>query len=375
MKNLKETKLVFWTFELLLVVGIVFLCTKVSFIFSPIGIFISTIFAPLLIAGFLYYMLNPILEILMKVKITKTKRINRTWGTTIIFVALILIIVYLIASLIPHLISQLANLANNMPKFAAHQEESLTKMTRHGWLKNIDWDPIVSKMQKSYASYLKVMLSNISNSAGNIISIATNVIITLITAPIILFYMLKDGDKFLPSVEKLFPALSESHRRQSETLLKKMNKTLSHYIGGQVIECLFVGTFTSIGYLLIGQRYALLLGVFAGFCNLVPYVGPYIGIIPALLVAIIVSPEQAFWTIIVVIVVQQIDGNFVYPNVIGKSLNIHPLTIIIILLAAGHIAGLIGTILAIPIYAILKVIIEYIYSIWLVQHDQKSEIN
>ena len=91
--------------------------------------------------------------------------------------------------------------------------------------------------------------------------------------------------------------------------------------------------------------------------------------------AIIVSPEQAFWTIIVVIVVQQIDGNFVYPNVIGKSLNIHPLTIIIILLAAGHIAGLIGMMLAIPIYAILKVIIEYIYSIWLVQHDQKSEIN
>ncbi len=106
-----------------------------------------------------------------------------------------------------------------------------------------------------------------------------------------------------------------------------------------------------------------------------PYVGPYIGIIPALLVAIIVSPEQAFWTIIVVLVVQQVDGNLVYPNVIGKSLNIHPLTIIIILLAAGHIAGLIGMILAIPIYAILKVIVEYVYNLWLIQHDKKTEIN
>ncbi|WP_429971349.1 AI-2E family transporter [Fructilactobacillus sp. Tb1] len=375
MKNLKESKLVFWTFELLLVVGIIYLCTKVSFMFSPIGIFVSTIFAPLLIAGFLYYMLNPILEILMKIKITKTKRINRTWGTTIIFLALILVLAYIALSLVPHLVSQVANLASNMPKFASHQQASLEKLTRHGWLKHIDWDPIVAKVQSSYSSYLKVLLSNITNSAGNIISVATNVIITLITAPIILFYMLKDGDKFLPSVERLFPVLSDRHRKQSETLLKKMNQTLSHYIGGQVIECLFVGTFTSIGYLLIGQRYALLLGVFAGFCNLVPYVGPYIGIVPALLVAIVVSPEQALYTIIVVLVVQQVDGNLVYPNVIGKSLDIHPLTIIIILLAAGHIAGLVGMILAIPFYAIMKVIIEYLYNIWLVQNDKKSDLN
>ncbi|KRM91152.1 hypothetical protein FC87_GL001078 [Fructilactobacillus florum DSM 22689 = JCM 16035] len=361
----------FWTVELLLVIAIVYLCTKISFLFSPIGIFISTIFVPLLIAGFLYYMLNPVLTMLMKIKISKTKHINRTWGTTIIFVVLTLLVIFILMSFIPRLVSQVANMAANMPKFAAHQEASLAKLSKHGFLSRIDWDPIVSKVQSSYTGYLRGFLNNLSKSTGSIISMAASVVITLITAPIILFYMLKDGDKLLPSIEHLFPTLSKEHRKTSEMLLKKMNQTLSHYIGGQVIECLFVGTFTSIGYLLIGQKYALLLGVFAGFCNLVPYVGPYLGIVPALLVAITVSPMQAVWTIVIVIIVQQVDGNLVYPNVIGKTLKIHPLTIIIILLAAGNIAGLLGMILAIPIYAIVKVVVEFGYNLWLVQHDQK----
>ncbi|ANZ57977.1 AI-2E family transporter [Fructilactobacillus lindneri] len=375
MKNIKDSRLLFWTVEVLLVIGIIFLSTKINFVFYPIGVFISTIFAPLLIAGFLYYMLNPVLNLLMKIKITKTKTINRTWGTTIIFLAVIGIIGFILVSFIPRLISQITNLASTMPQFTAHQERSLAKMTKYGFLKNVDWNPIVSKIQSSYSAYLKSMLNHLSNSAGDIISTAAGVVVTIITAPIILFYMLKDGDRLLPSIERLLPTLSDKHRHQSEVLLKKMNKTLSHYIGGQVIECLFVGTFTSIGYLMIGQKYALLLGVFAGFCNLIPYVGPYIGIIPALFAAIVVSPMQVVWTIVVVLIVQQVDGNFVYPNVIGKSLNIHPLTIILILLAAGNIAGLLGMILAIPIYAIVKVVVEYFYSIWQVQHDQKSDID
>ncbi|USS85554.1 AI-2E family transporter [Fructilactobacillus myrtifloralis] len=368
--NSKRTQLLFWTLEILLVVAIIYGCTKIDFMFRPIGVFISTIFAPLLIAGFLYYMLNPILELLMKIPVSKTKRINRTWGTTIIFVVFIGLIIFIFVSFLPRLVGQIANMASHMPQFAAHQEESLTKLSKHGFLKNINWDPIITKVQSEYSSYLKSLLTHLSSSAGDIISMAANIVVTMITAPIILFYMLKDGDKFLPSIEKLFPTLSERHRKQTTALLTKMNQTLSHYIGGQVIECLFVGTFTTIGYFLIGQKYALLLGVFAGFCNLIPYVGPYIGILPALLVAITVSPAQAFWTIVVVIIVQQIDGNFVYPNVIGKSLNIHPLTIIIILLAAGHIAGLLGMILAIPIYAIVKVIISFFYNIWQLQHEQ-----
>ncbi|KID41338.1 AI-2E family transporter [Fructilactobacillus fructivorans] len=372
MNRFKNSALFFWTIEILIAVGIVYLCSKVGFIFSPIVIFVSTIFVPLLLAGFLYYMLNPIVNLLMKIKITKTKKINRTWATAIVFLIVIGVIVYMVFSFVPRLITQVANMVGAAPEFAKQGQELLTKVTRYGFLKKVDWRPIVDKLQSSYSSYLKTVLANLTSSVGSIISMATNVVVTAITVPVILFYMLKDGNKLLPSIEKLMPALSKHHQKQTVTLLKKMNHTLSRYIGGQVIECLFVGTFTSLGYVLIGQKYALLLGVFAGLCNIIPYVGPYIGIIPSLFVAFSDNIMQVIWVIVVVIIVQQIDGNLVYPNVIGKSLKIHPLTIIIILLAAGHIAGLFGMILAIPVYAIAKVIIEYCYNIWLVQHDNSN---
>lgn len=107
----------------------------------------------------------------------------------------------------------------------------------------------------------------------------------------------------------------------------------------------------------------MLLGVVAGLANIIPYIGPYIGIFPALIIAVTQSTQMVIFVVIVVLIVQQIDGNFVYPNVIGKSLNIHPLTIIVLLLVAGNIAGLLGMILGIPLYAVVKVVIKYFYDI------------
>lgn len=148
-----------------------------------------------------------------------------------------------------------------------------------------------------------------------------------------------------------------------------MSKTIAQYINGQVIECLFIAVFTSIGYLIIGQPYALLLGIVAGITNVIPYVGPYLGIFPSLLVAITIGPWQMLWVVVIVIIVQQVDGNFVYPNIIGKTLKIHPLTIIIILLAAGNIAGIPGMILAIPFYAIVRTVVEFGWNLYQVQNN------
>lgn len=372
MDNFKRSRLLIWLTEILIAVSTIFICTKLGFIFKPVGIFISTIFIPLLIAGFLYYMFNPIVKLFMKIKVSKNKYINRTWATTIVFLLALLLIIYLTASVVPHLVNQVANLVSNFPKFAHQQQEQLTTLTQHGIFKKIDWSPFVSRVQESTTGYIKNNLVGLTNSLGNVISMATSVIIIIITVPVILFYMLKDGERLLPTIEKIFPATSELRREQTADLLKKMNETLSKYIGGQVIECLFVGTFTSLGYFFVGQKYALLLGVFAGICNIIPYVGPYFGIVPALLVAFSSNFSQVVWVIVIVIVVQQIDGNLVYPNVIGKSLKIHPLTIIIILLAAGKISGLLGMILAIPFYAVVKVVIGYCYNIWKIQQETKD---
>ena len=143
-----------------------------------------------------------------------------------------------------------------------------------------------------------------------------------------------------------------------------MNATISRYFAGQMLECLFVGTFTFIGYSIIGMPYAFLLGFIAGVANIIPYLGPYIGLAPALAIGLVTSLPKGIAVVIITLIVQQVDGNFIYPNVMGKALNIHPLTIILILLAAGNLAGLLGMILAIPVYAVAKTVITYMVNLF-----------
>ena len=198
------------------------------------------------------------------------------------------------------------------------------------------------------------------------IGAVTSITMTIVTVPFVLFYMLKDGPKLLPNIKRMLP---DKQADVIGDLLVKMSDTIAKYISGQVIECLFVGTFSAIGYGLVGIPYALLIGMFAGITNIIPYLGPYIGLVPAIFIALSMSFKEVILVIVVCVVVQQIDGNLVYPNVIGKSLDIHPLTIIMILLAAGNIAGLLGMILAIPLYAVSKVVVTYVYDIIKLQNS------
>lgn len=367
--KIKNSSLILWTIEVLLVVSIIWVCTKLEFIFTPIGMFISAVFMPILIAGVLFYMLNPVVNLLMKVKITKTKNISRNFAITIVYLLLLGIIVYIVSSFLPRLFNQVTNLISNLPDIAKDITKYAQAHSQKGIFKTLYSSGIMEKIQSYVYNYVQNSLGGITQSVGAIISTATSAVVVIVTVPVVLFYMLKDGHKMIPNIAKVLPRRS---RRRTIKLLEKMSDTISHYIGGQMIECLFVGVFTSIGYVAIGQNYALLLGVFAGVCNIIPYVGPYIGIMPSVFVALSDSVSKLIAVVIVVIIVQQLDGNLVYPNVIGKSLNIHPLTIIIILLSAGNIAGLMGMILAIPLYAVIKVIVQYVYSIWMIEQSQKN---
>lgn len=350
-ERLKQSKLFFWSAELLVIATLIFVSTKINFLFEPIGTFFSTLFAPVLVAGFLYYILNPLVKLLMKANV------KRTPAVALVLLLLVIALILLLVSVIPKLASQLSSLASNMPAFFASVEDWVYKMAALPIFKDVDLVAYIDKMDISYGNIIQQFLSGLSTSLGSVVSTVASTTIVIFTAPFILFYMLKDGDRFVPSIKRFLP---EKRQDSIVDLLEKINKTLSNYISGQAIECLFVGTFTAIGYSIIGVRYAFLFGVIAGFTNLIPYLGPYLGLAPAVFVTVFDEPIKALLCCLVVLVVQQIDGNIIYPNVIGKSLQIHPLTIIIVLLVAGNIAGLLGIFLGVPFYAIAKTIVFHV---------------
>ena len=196
----------------------------------------------------------------------------------------------------------------------------------------------------------------------NVVSQLIGFVFALVLIPFFLFFMLKDGDKLVPFIKQF---LNNRAAKSFEKLAHSVDYTLNAFILGQMTVSIVVGLLLLIGYMIIGLKYALTLALFAMVMNVIPFVGPFLAVIPALLVGLFQDPILAVWVAVITIIAQQLEGNFVSPNVMGKALSIHPLTIITLILAAGSLAGFLGLLFAIPTYAVLKAIISHFYEEWL----------
>ncbi|MFT9415977.1 AI-2E family transporter [Leuconostoc falkenbergense] len=353
--NLKYKNLFFWTIELLALSALIWIVSRFDFLMQPISVFISTVFVPLIVAGFLYYVLKPILTLLEKITI-KNHKMPHQLAVIITFVLFLTVIGGALILLVPTLVREMTNLINALPGFAKTVQSYVNDTLQSKWFYSLHLSIDVDEVKSAVGKYAASFLTITAGTLGNVISTITSVTINLVTIPVVLFYMLSDGNRLLPALQRLFP---DRFADNVADLTNKMDHTIEKYISGQAIEMLFVGVAMAIGYLIIGQPYAWLLGVIAGITNIVPYVGPWIGVIPSLIVAGTQSWKQMILVLVVMTVVQQLDGNFIYPNVIGKSLQIHPLTIMILLMVAGNLKGIVGMILVVPVYAVLRTVIKF----------------
>ncbi|MDR1522258.1 MAG: AI-2E family transporter [Streptococcaceae bacterium] len=361
-KSFKKENTLYWSLEALILISLIFILTKLDFIYQPLFTFFSTLSTPILIAGFLFYMLNPVVQFM-----EKKMRIKRIFGIVIVFFILLAIIVFTLLNFIPHLIEQITSFTKDVPSYIRDIQRWLLSLTKYPFFKNIDFKDYIEKLDFSYGSIITKTLNGTANYINSLLSVVTTTLIIIVTVPFVLFYMLKDGKKFKYQILKFIP---QKRRQKFERLLEDMNNTIATYINGQAIECLFVGSCMIIGYFILGIDYAFLFGVIAGLANLIPYLGPYIGLAFSFLATVFENPLKALMCIILVIIVQQIDGNVIYPNVIGKTLKIHPLTIIFVLMVAGNIAGLLGIFLGVPIYAISKIILKFVANIYKTNKEQ-----
>lgn len=184
-------------------------------------------------------------------------------------------------------------------------------------------------------------------------------LISLILVPFFLVYILIDHKKFLPFVSQFFSGTKRSWIRKT---LKDIDETLKSYILGQLFVSFIVGILLFIGYMIIGLEYAFLLALIGMLTNVIPFIGPYIAAFPAMIIALAQDPIMAVYVAVIMIVSQQIESDLITPNVMGNALDVHPLTVLTLLLAAGSIAGLWGIILAVPFYAVVKSVVTNIYA-------------
>lgn len=365
--RLKQNKVLFWTFEVLMIVLIVWILSQLDFIYVPIMRFIGAVFLPIMIAGFLYYLLNPLVDLIDRIEIKRFK-MPRTLAVFIVMLLFILLFVFALMNFLPSLFNQVTNLIGNLPEYAQSLQDLVQQFLDSKFFDSWNIDIDTENLQDIVYSYSKNFLNVTASTVGAIISSITTITINIITIPVMLFYMLNDADRLTPFISSFFT--KKRYANQFEELTTQLNKTLERYISGQVIEATLLAFAIFIGYSIIQQPYALLLAVIAGATNLIPYIGPWIGAFPAVLVALTISPRQAIETVIIILFVQMIDSNLIYPNIIGKSLQIHPLTIIVLLLAVGNVWGIGGIILAVPVYAVIKTIARYLLGLRKIRSQQ-----
>lgn len=346
--NFKQSKLFFWTVEIVITIIGIYYLLKMPNIFSPILAMLSAIFLPLLVAGFLYYMFDPIVVFLEK------RKVPRIIGFVLTFLVLIILIVLVVMNIIPQLAKQFMELTQSIPTYLEQINLWLTDLGQREEFRSLDLEKELSQMNLTISNIFNVAIVGVTNSLTRIAAIVMRFFVLLFTVPFILFFMFKDGHRFLDALSNFFP---QSIRKELRETVKEMNETLSAYIGSTILDALIIGVMSYLAFVIFRQPYALLLAVICGVTNIIPYAGPFIGAVPAVLVALFVSPLQVLYVALSILVIQQLDGNLIKPLLMGKSLNIHPLTIILVLIASGSVAGVLGMLICIPVYAVIRTLI------------------
>ena len=332
----------------------IFILSKISFLFFPVIDFLSVVMLPVILSGLLFYLLNPLVDLMEKYKI------NRVLAISIIFIIIAILLIIGLAVAIPNLQRQVVIFAQNVPSYLEDADRVIDDLVT----KRLpdDFRPQLEQVLAQFSTQATAWASNISSKAVNwvsaLISGTSQVIVALIIMPFMLFYLLRDGKGLRDYITQFLP---NKLREPVGKVLSDVNQQLANYVRGQITVAVIVAIMFIIFFKIIGLRYAVALGVTAGVLNLVPYLGSFLAMIPALVLGLIAGPVMLLKVIIVFIVEQTIEGRFVSPLILGSQLNIHPITILFVLLTSGSMFGIWGVLLGIPIYASAKVVISAIF--------------
>lgn len=335
---------------------------------------IISAFSPLIVGLIIAYLLSPLVELINSKVVSRfffktpsdpikaEKRLGRRRTVSILITFLLIfliicVIIYAFAFLIVGglVFSSLQNMVDNIVNYFLKYESEFKS-----WAAAIPNSGIEERLQ-SYANDVISWLYNNFSAAG-IMKFIGNIgggIMNLVLGMIISIYLLKDKEFFLRLWRKALHLMlpMKANAVVTETL-SDINKVLSQFLRGQLLDALIIAVLSSIGLSLIGLDFAVFIGCFAGLCNIIPYFGPIISMVPAGVVGLITGgPAEALFAILVLVVIQQIDSNIIYPRVVGSSIGLHPLFVLISVVVGGYYGGILGMILAVPVAAIIKVFI------------------
>lgn len=349
--------------NILLFFLIIWVFNKISFVLNPAWVFFSAILPPLLLALIQYYIMNPVVD-----WFEKKFRVPRVLTIIVLFLFVVIAMIWIINILVPIAQHQINSLVKNWPHIWNDAVNATQNALRDPRLHSVKGS-IQGMIDDTQKTLFKSGQNTVNSTLGNIssaVSIITMIVMTLLTAPFILFFMLKDGHQLRPYITKFAP---ETWQQSFSKLLYDINYAVASYIRGQITVAFWVGVMFTIGYIIIGLPYGLALAILAGFMNLIPYFGTPLALIPVIVISIMTSGSMLVKVLIVFAIEQTIETRILSPLVMGNKMQMHPVTTILLLIGASSVWGLWGVIFGIPIYAVLKIIVSRVYNYYRRESD------
>ncbi|MEA2434297.1 MAG: hypothetical protein QOG54_1754 [Actinomycetota bacterium] len=333
---------------------------------------IRIIFPPLVLALIIIYMLNPIVSRL------EERGVKRGLGTVLSYAVVLGGVTLLILAVAPFISSQVSGFADDWPQFRLDLAKSIENGadTLHDSL-GLDLDTTqvtcllgADEVQSSEApthaqcdEVTRDFRDRISHQAGRITEIGSSlleILFIFIVAPILALYLLIDLPQLQRDILNLVP---EDHKEEFADLGGKIGKTVGGFFRGQLLVALIVGIMSSLGFFFIDLRFWLIIGAIAGFTNLIPLVGPFIGGGLGFIVGSLTDGVgQGLKAALVALIVQQIDNHFISPNVMKRTVQLHPVTVMLSILAGGAVGGFWGVLLGVPTVAVAKLLLSHLWT-------------
>ncbi len=329
-------------------VGLAALLTLIGFVFW----YFRVIFPPLMLAGAIVFILNPVVTWLQR------RRVPRAAGTALTYLGLVGA-VFLVGVLVAPLASdQGRDLADRWPEIRDDVETWINDVSERS--KEDDWlveIPSVAELEDEFGSNGTEDVGDQLETVRDFGLRVFHVALIIILAPILAFYLLVD----LPHLRRVAESLVPENAKPEVLLLgRRLNRAIGGFFRGQLLVAAIVGTMVSIGLAIIDLKFWLIVGMIAGVFNMVPLIGPYIGAVPGVIIALTTRDfSTALWVVAIMTGAQQIDNHFVTPNVMQRAVKLHPVTVMLALLAGGTLFGFFGLLIAVPTAAVGKILLSH----------------
>lgn len=366
--SIKYTTIAVYSF-IVAALSIVFylIASEVNLFRIQVGKYLSTL-QPVIIGFAMAYLFNFILEFYEKIVLgelfskLKNRKVKRLIGLLLTYASVFLLLYLFLNFVLPQLVSSIVGLANDIPGYFGEVSKMVIDFSSGLDIRE-EYYKIILEKWNEFVNYVINFATDLIPILGNMIKGVISSIWNIVLGIIISTYLLVDKEKFLALSRKIsYSLFSEPTAKRVLELGRRGDTIFGRFLSGKILDSFIIGVLTFFVLKIFKMPYITLVSFIVGITNIIPFFGPFIGAVPSFFIILFVSPVKAFWFLLIIFIIQQIDGNIIGPKILGDSLGISAFWILFSLLVAGKLLGFIGLVIGVPlfvfIYSVIKDIVE-----------------